>query len=175
MKYRARKYNNPRYSGPSAAATLTSSRACSGRYVPFGNGIKMKRFTALAISLSLVGCGITTKQFYEGPPLSNSQTAIFSMWIDNPEYRGDFFPADLKINSESINGTPFETNSQVSVLPGQYSFKVKCDYKGAIKHHVYDIDAEAGKNYAVIVFAKDNECQFKNLNLLINNERFEEL
>ncbi len=135
----------------------------------------MKSIAVLAILFFLVGCGMTTKQFYEGPLLSNTQTATFSMWIDDPKFKGDFLPADLKVNAESINEISFETDSQISVLPGQYRFKVKCDYKGLVKYHVFNIGAEAGKNYAVIVYAKNNECQFRGLNLLINNERFEEL
>jgi len=97
------------------------------------------------------------------------------MWVDNPHHKGDFFPADLKIYSESINGNLTQGQSQISVRPGDYDFKVKCDYKGNISFNTYHIKAEAGKNYAVIVYPEKNKCQFKKLNLVINNERFEEV
>jgi hypothetical protein len=134
----------------------------------------MRSFILVLLVLSVAACGTTTMQHYSGAPKSDQEIAIFSLWIDKPEYRGDFFPANLKVEAESINGETFQTNTEITVLPGSYDFKVKCDYKGAIKFHTYKIEAEAGKIYAVMVYRKDDECQFKNLKLLINNERFED-
>ncbi|EGM78014.1 hypothetical protein Rhein_1831 [Rheinheimera sp. A13L] len=135
----------------------------------------MKKIILSLVSFGLAACGMTTLQHYPGPAKTNNEVAILSMWLDNPDYKGDFYPADLKVSSHSINGELLQSNEQIAVLPGEYSFKVKCDYKGAVKYHTYQIRAEAGKNYAVLVYAKENECQFQKLNLLINNERFEEL
>ena len=63
-------YNNPRHSGPSTPATLTSSRACAGRYKVYG--VFMRKVIVLAGLMLLAGCGVTgtaSKSAY--PKLTN--------------------------------------------------------------------------------------------------------
>lgn len=47
-------HNKPRQSQPSAATTLTSSRACAGRYVSLGVTMQIGKFTFLVAILALL-------------------------------------------------------------------------------------------------------------------------
>jgi hypothetical protein len=134
-----------------------------------------KLISIVLITAFLAGCGITSVPFYDGAKRTNKEVALFSMWVDGPKFRGEFYPAELKINSEEINGEKFQTNEQIEVLPGTYQFKVKCDYKGKVQYKTYNIEAEAGKNYAVVTSVDNEECIFDKLKYVINNERFEEM
>lgn len=135
----------------------------------------MKRIFSAILLIGLSGCSSTPVNYYEGPTRSSNETATISLWTDHNESKGDFFPADLGIKLVSVNETPFTTNESISILPGDYTVKVMCTFKGESNQKVFKIDAKATKNYAIITYVSESMCKFKNLNLLINNERFEEL
>lgn len=135
----------------------------------------MKKLLLYTLSLAISACGSTSFQYYSGSKRPDAETTQLSMWVDNKEFKGDLLPEDLKISSISINGDAINLNGQISILPGKYEFKVKCDLKGDVSYKTYKIDAEAGKHYAVIAYAEENKCKFKKLNLLVDGQRFQEL
>lgn len=134
----------------------------------------MKKILSIFLILILVGCGSTSVKFYDGPELPQNKTATISLWTDTRTIDEKYRLSELKISLVSINDKKVVINDSVSILPGDYSVDIKCQMNMFESIKTFSIQAEAGKNYAIIAIGKSDECNFKKLSLL-SNGRFIEL
>ncbi|CAD5292345.1 conserved exported hypothetical protein [Alteromonas sp. 38] len=131
-------------------------------------------FLFLAI-VGLSACGSTAIQFYDGPSKSSNETATISLWTDASKLDEEFSPSALQITSLKLNDKDIVTNSDISILAGEYSFTTKCTIGSFSKTSTFNFDASSNKNYAVKAVGQGKECYFKKLSLLVDNSRFVEL
>lgn len=137
--------------------------------------VNMKRLFLFVFVLTLASCGSTPVQFYDGPSKSSNETAIISLWTDATKIDKSFSPSKLKISSTTVNGKNLAINTDLSVLPGKYSYTAKCTLGEYTHVESFEIEAEANRNYAIIAVGNGYKCNFKKLSELVNNERFVEL
>lgn len=135
----------------------------------------MKKLFFLPVTFILSACGSTAVQFYDGPERSSNETAIISLWTDASKLEKELSPSELTIMSLSLNDKNIETNSDISIPAGSYNFKVKCTVGSFTETSVFEIDAVAAKNYAVIAEGDGKECNFRKLSEVVDGSRFVEL
>ena len=134
----------------------------------------MKNLFVILAIIGLSACGSTAIQFYDGPSKSSNETATISLWTDASELYEELSPSALQITSLKLNDKDIITNSDISILAGEYSFIAKCTVGSFSKTGTFNFDASTNKNYAVIAVGQGKECYFKKLSLLVDNARFVE-